>query len=767
MRVKGDFMKKTFSTILASIMLAFVGVICVACCGETSKGEIIAVKANNLPESLHVTETFNFSKVTLEVTYDNDEKETLSKSEVDVDVKNVKEDTEFVLFTDGLSAQTSGNLTVGEYDITAKIIGIEKEYSLGTIVVSDNMNLIYDAAYFILPQSIIDYETNRTITEGSEDSFYNADDMYTVGDDNAFIFKPELRIVAKDSETGISEPAESYNSTAKVYFVNGSEKTLLEDDTYYTRRNFEFDFTEEAIGKVFRIEMLPTDFQYTYNGGEIQPVTFTFKVEDGWNAYTPDDLGRINLIEDGFDPTINKDGEGYARSKSQKIFWNAEDLYHEERYVDIWTEYLTEKGYTDLTAINGIFLHNNISVSDSDLPTKYLISEEEAGSNVSAVNTFRDYAFLYTHYLNEDFIVNGNYFTLDFKGISISRSNTSVDGYVYSEGFSDFEAGHSTVFGFAGKLNNTSTARATVKNLNAQGNTGEVLKKLEDDKNNPKSPEILQVAGSLILTKSMHATTEIENCIAKEFLIAWYGEQGVSKVQENIGNIYINNTKTYDCFNSAVFAYLSDKNQITNSEFKRFGGPAIIMISGKSADNQDEDTLGGFLIDENSVIESYVAGDEPWFHLNDATKFVTPLDILDSELLRAYLKKTMKFEVKDNNGKSEEKWNMIAVSMASGYLNATIPTKTDLTIKESEEQTTIFSTYSTQVTESLGKGYGIIQGSEKGYIELSQNEGGAFAPANPTQIATGLDGTYMQLIMPLSKTAQVSVVYEIQDYQSA
>lgn len=744
--------------------------------GEIDLGDIKVVYADrtsisssqisNLPTNFYEEDTFALAEnITFSVTYDNYETETLTKFEVDVDIEDVKADTQFVIYTDGLSSQTAGDLTVGTYDITVKVVGFSEELSVGTIEVKTNWEL-YDLQIFNSPTFVKTYNENKEISE-SEDSFYNADEKYTVGDDNAFKFQPTITLYRKGTPIGpdtILENPINFNVdvTVEVY-ENGEYVTA--DESLYTYFQFEFDFTESAIGKEFRITMEPSDYETLLGGGVAQPVSFEFKVEDGWNAYTPDDLGRINLIEEGFD------NDGYARRLSQEIFWDSVNGYKngKKRYVDIWTEYFEEKGYTDLTAVNAIFIQKDIAVQESDLPSEYLISEAEAGANTNAVGTLRDYAFLYTHYLNEDFVVNGNYFTLNFSEIRPCESNTGVDGFVYKPNTADYELGHATVFGFAGRTDNTSTGVATFKNINLIGNTGKAVS---------GGNEILKASGGLILLKSMHATTQVENAIAKQFLIAWYGEQAVSdaEINKDKGNINLDYTKTYDCFNSGVFGFISNNNTITNSELKRFGGPAILIISGEKKANDEEGgsgAAGGIIVGdftvEDCVIENFVAGDEAWFMLNGAAGVSNTFATLDKAVFNLFNKTIFQqVKVEDKNGEGEKyqsKSNLIAISLNRGYLTPGDPVKTDFTINDNK-----FTTYdeiqtkagdTINVGEIVSKGNIAITSSQNDYIEID-------ASYKPVKIptTTGFAGDYMGLAMKY-EGAGVGLVYQLYDLQTA
>lgn len=747
LKIKGENMKKTLLSLACVCMLTLVGVLTVGC-GKKDPEAIESYKVNNLPSYYHVTDTVNFSDVTVDVVYDNEDSETLTVKEIDVPVENAQENTQFIIYTDGLSSMPAGELTIGSYNITCVVLGFDGELTLGTITVSDNQNLIYDVINFFEPQFVSTYNNNISAT-GAEDSFYNTTEVYTIGDDNGFRFKPDVTFSEKS--TGQFIVPTNYNVDAEVYMLGDNTRaSVTDDDSYYVFDNFEFDFTEKAIGNTFEISMTMTDFDKYLDGTTIDPITFTFKVEDGWNAYDALDLARINITD--VDPT------GYARATSQAIFPGASG-YESRSFYTIWEEYLQDKIGGDLSAINGIYFHSNISVTTTDLPEIFFISPEESSY---AQGSLRDFTFLYSHLLDDDFTINGNYFMLNLSDIPVGLSNTRKDGFVYTS-LNDHDAGHSAVFAFSGLLDNSSTHTATIKNINTIGNTGNVLSAGEGTDQN----ELLTASGGLIFVKSMHGTTYIDNCIAKEYLIAWFPE---STQFNDVGNMHLDYVKTYDCFNSAFFSFASDDNTIQNSEFKRFGGPAILLVSDADQaqdDNVSEEDIryGGVTVDENTIIENYVAGNEAWFAMQTgASQIATQLIGLDA-VLNAY-QNTMLYE-REVNGSTNDYINLICLIMDQGYLGGEDHVYGDFAWGEAGADNVPFSTYSTIVDQALTAG-----GNRAPIFMTNAGDASLFNGSNLTFLndagtANHLDGDLLYFVYPINASCQVGAVLGLESLQAA
>ena len=189
-------------------------------------------------------------------------------------------------------------------------------------------------------------------------------------------------------------------------------------------------------------------------------------------------------------------------------------------------------------------------------------------------------------------------------------------------------------------------------------------------------------AGALIMVKSLGGVTKVDNVIAKEFLIAFYmdGEYGLKTME-------ITDSKAFDCFNSAVFSWVSNNNTISNSHFERFGGPVIFLISRVyeapnneeiGSENPDESLeekepdlspfQAGVTVDANSKLVSLVTGTEGWFAVNAATGTATDIKSMLNDAVMNYGATVL----------TEDKLNMVAVCMDTGYLGSD---KTELNSK--------------------------------------------------------------------------------------
>ncbi|MCD8204707.1 MAG: hypothetical protein LUC16_02650, partial [Coprobacillus sp.] len=271
---------------------------------ESALSPISSVSVNGLNVFYLPSDTIEWDNISLTLTL-NDEgasELTLTKGEFDVE-SPTNDETEFILNTSGLYTNSINENLIpeGDYDISYYFVYEEEEYSgdLFSVAITEYPSSLYDVIYFLEPEFVTTYKDNVTnrvnSSDSAEDSFYEECE-YTVGDDNPFIFKPTLLLFNRGLE--LVEP-DSFAVDVALYLEIEDESDtrvdVIDDSEYVSYSNFSFQFTEEAIGHTFTVEMSPKYFTHDLSNNPLEPVTFTFNVEDGYNAYTGLDLDMINV----------------------------------------------------------------------------------------------------------------------------------------------------------------------------------------------------------------------------------------------------------------------------------------------------------------------------------------------------------------------------------------------------------------------------------------------------------------------------------------
>lgn len=457
------------------------------------------------------------------------------------------------------------------------------------------------------PINLINRENNMAIDSSEETGYYTTNSIYVVGEDNPFVFLPNITsydTVNSKVVTGVTE----YRTISKVYMKETLEAEYTElTDTIgnyvsVSEYTFSFDFTELAIGKYFKIEILPYYYQ------ELQPQTLEFKVVDGYNVSIAKELG---------------------------VMYN--DDANNGLYRRAWDEFLNNHGIANPSYIKSIVLHNDITITSKDIPASFF---DENGN-------LNDYVEIYSHSIipggvnnSQEFNLYGNYFNIDASAIP-NVDTSKADDYVT----------HSSLF----KINNATCANevncvmvqntyAYIKDLSLIGNAI----KSEDDSG----------FGGLIMGKFAALDVTLNNVLIREFFINAYA--GAGNDYEVVGTLNLDYVKSYDAFQNMVFAWAGVEVNITNSEFRRSGGPSIIAQHLNSSENV-ENKIPAINMDSNTIVEAYSTGQENWFDYYNVTSLTATIKAMDT-----YLKEySGGYVVEDGN--NANKMNIVALLMSNGY----------------------------------------------------------------------------------------------------
>ena len=464
---------------------------------------------------------------------------------------------------------------LGEFDLTISYLSVSVVWTY-TVVQYDEIDNIS------APDFVTTYYANIAVksSENKRNEFMDREQGYTVGDDNPFKFFPT--IYAYDSE-GLEMEVTAYHSSSVIQEKVGTEWVTLsgaELEAVVAIDEFAstYDFTEEAIGNTYRLTVRPFGEEYAINPKFA--TSFEFTVADGYNVYTQDDLSHYNNV------------------------------------VALWNEYRSEQEITPVD-INGIFFQNDIVIARNKLPDGFFYMEGD--SDVSSADadynrvlgSLRDNVDLYHRDIlpGESFVFNGNYFNLDFSSLPVVvRESGRIDaepGKVISHA-TVLKAGYTNVAEDLGDY--------TMRNLSVVGNAN-------------RTEEVTK-SGGAIFTKLQSVDSHLYNLIGSQcFTFALWETWGP--------NAIIEKTRGYDSFSSMLYNWGADSLLIKDSEFIGAGGP-IIITDHVSPDTNGQGGNQPHTLVENSVMESFVSGNENWFRLVSATAAVPGIVGLGENLLPAY-----------------------------------------------------------------------------------------------------------------------------------
>ncbi|MCD8295812.1 MAG: hypothetical protein LUE27_11330 [Clostridia bacterium] len=637
-------MKTGFKVTAAAMALTLASLIVLPACSGCNSNDItestsVSIESTNLSGVYTTDAVVDLASITMtiKVSYADGTSKSLSNFAYSEEY-TASSSVDFILYTGGFynqvknKAGTSAGMDQGNYAVTCKLLSDGETYDLGmSVLVTNDIAGNFSLMQTQGPSLYTTYQQNlaRVDEEGadsSENNFYKNPEYYEVGDDNPFVFSPSLILLkngASATDAGSMVTLYDPEVTSSVSYNN---QTLADGNDYVTINGSSFQFKSDAIGKVFTITVTPTLYSTatTYS--------MTVKVEDGYNVYDAKDLGRISLVDnpDTFNYGDYELGKAGAKAWYVSSSSNSITLTDEVNIGKLWYDFLKDNGATDtdLKPVHGIFIHSDITVTQSDIPSAYFIGEEEAQAAAriyqadydSIVGTIRDWGLIYIHYMdsNENFIFNGNLFNIDLSQISLATTCTDYENFYYPANYTGMYYGGSEVaFTFNGKALDKRTSgegvgSVTFENVESIGNTAGLRTDTEG-----------KVIGSLQFLRASTTHIDVDNCIIKDQRIAFYSEYTDSTYE----GFTISDTKVYDCYNCVITAYLSAKNSATHSEFKRFGGPISILTCRNGL--KVGYCSSGFTMDSTTVAENLMTGDEAWFTLRGIDVAIAPIKAMD------------------------------------------------------------------------------------------------------------------------------------------
>lgn len=556
-------MKKQIRKIISCLFMAILCISAIAGCSCGQKKVVsLTIKDGTLDYTYKQNEEYSFDDLKVIAKYNDETKEEVGKEDLTIGEFSTEE--------------------LGDFKVKISYEGVEIEV---TLRVTNDLDELYEINTVEESADILKFKSNSTFVgtgETKEREFIQKGKTYKVGDDNPFKFFPNITVV---DDSGVPLPINAYTSVSKVYLKDGNNYTLLEGASLTNmvvidEEKSTYDFTEAAVGKIFKIEARPANLTEVQL---LEPAQYTVSLElevvDAYNVTRAVELGILNndTTEDKYQP---------------------------------WTTLLSNNQVTRPTTLNGIVLHNDINVAKTDIPAVYYTGDTYQGQYLK--NDLDGDTDLYRHVVADDSKFNfyGNYFTLNFSAIPVI--DRTISGEKYST---------ASVFKFAANEDTAPTKYTTTKTyFNDVSMIGNGTLTYQDEGRG---------FGTLIGFKATAHTVTLNNSIIKSFFINTY-------LEYNNTIFNIENVKAYDAYQNNLFGYGGERVNITNSEFKRSGGPAMLLQHVDPNNNPNDHYAIANV--SNSVVESYVTGDEPWFAAFDAVEKVALISNLAGMISSDYLK---------------------------------------------------------------------------------------------------------------------------------
>ena len=557
---------------------------------EEEKNHVVSVVVGGEYKTTYeVGESIDLTGLTVTVTYEDGEVETLTHESITAEVVDMS---------------TAGNKTVviSFFDP----INNEEDYeSINITVIKKDI-----VAQFEKPGAIIAFESANknagTLNYGEtgfQGQYLNGGKIYLIGDDNAFSFIPGFAI----EENGIPKTLTAFYANVEIYVLTEGEYAPLSKtpdasnptivtytdaegnvvasvDTYHGS----YQFGNAAVGKQVKISVLPSEDYYKLD--DVNAVVLEAKIIDAYNVTEAWQLAVIDT------DTTRTD----------------------------WDAFKNDKGIAGVNPA-GIVLHNDIHIGAGDVPESFFnVSTKDitytnsvsGATSVAPAGTkyLKDWTIIYMRKGAADFTIQGNFFNIDTKNFPLIASPVVFDANLELDYGNDYS--NACLLMFETVESNWAAApedvaNVTIENVSFIGNSAR--DNWVDEKGN------LVTAGGLILLKSTrHTYTTLDNVLNNSFFISYFPDFS--------GHLTVNNSKCYDSYQNAAFVWANSTFNVNNSYMSGSGGPIIIAQSVK------EDGVYYSPITElnNTVVETHVSGEEVWFKAVGATAIVPLIKAMGS-----------------------------------------------------------------------------------------------------------------------------------------
>ena len=576
----------------------------------------------------------------------------------------------------GVTASQFSTDRAGEFVVTFSYTedGVTVSYKI-TLTVSEPSGIA--VTLFERPQTYAQFLERQAepAEETREDrvTYLKAMGTYKVGNENAFVFTPDVKAIDLSAGAGAGTQTVTLNA-AKTTFklsMKGTDDNFaeVEDSQYlmtaeevkaarkengvtedtYTKPDSYYFFKEEAVGHVFKLE-ISLDKSYRTNG-ELAPITAEFEVVSGYNVY---DQTGLSVLDN-----LNVKHWADIKNAAGALAWDLKPL---KDYNSLAKNEVTKQ----------IIFHNNINIDPDALPD-YYFWEEGRKVMVDGKESDQGYATAYTDLANDSTTSKKNYHTKlngslrdyvsqgtwhnfnspeegdqkeDYNALRVNMqkaiyniAGTSIEGNgmsltyttegknhrLYSVHDTEFETeastgnsnvnptGHWSIF----KYVDEAVVKAQEAYPNADFDVDVTISNLTIQGNMPRLAQTDGEPPQLMGVNSAVDSVTFENCIVSRLYVVAVGDHGDQRSDVNSVD-----TKAFDVFSNMFYLWRSDLN-VTNSILQEAGGPIAILCDGSEKGRSDDKEGPHMYIDDVSVIESFAAGTEPWYMLNSANALFT------------------------------------------------------------------------------------------------------------------------------------------------
>lgn len=557
-------MKKYLKLFVTFVMVLSSIVIMSACKPKIEKGY---VKTGTIETTIAKGDTLITDNVIAVYTYSD-------KSVVEVEASKLK-------FSDFSSEQ------VGTKKLTITYDNYSFDIDITIVATEADVNSITTLSSRLLE----DYEERRGNQENKQEQFILQNEPIYVGDDNKFDFG--IFATGIDGSGNLQSNITKVRTDIVVKLKEGTSSQLLTGDnlTNYVEidsENTTLDFTENAIGKDFEVEVSARNVNELYTSNQTS-FTATLRVIDGYNVYDAKDLSVYDNCYTSYDNIRPTNDDVKAIILQKDIVITKDDVRPDVFWTDSHSNYSTAVTKTDQTVLGTPIDYDGTGVYHRKMQS------------------------------GETFGMYGNYFKIDLSQFPkmVVEFESASNGVNVENG--EYMTAHLSLFYTENISEVTAENKATLEpstliheNIYFYGN-GAL-------NNQPEN------SGALVASKVDKTNYIAKNNITHNFYIANFFRNN-AEIGDKEGYNVIESCKAYNSYQTLVYSWGCKSLKMIDCEYKYAGGPAMIVDHVKP-DNEN----GGYpsYIDcINCDIASIVSGKEPWFITYGASDLILQLMTAD------------------------------------------------------------------------------------------------------------------------------------------
>ncbi len=508
------------------------------------------------------------------------------------------------------------------------------------------------------PENVVLYNNNKgdqnkdgdNVDDHNEFAVWNL--SYLVGDDNNWIFKPDVtfykfnldedgNLLQSNYEKNVKVDAwqyeiliYQYNESTEEYdiLIDLNDSTIIDSIDY---EKCEINFADvTGTNRNYQVVVYPTGLvQGQIANLDRYSIKLNIEVVDGYNVYEAKELAYANNRIDEF--------------------------------KQAWEDFKVENGLQLNYVPTSLILQTNINITTADFPSAFLWSKEEAKGQpdesriyqvkdennnvieeieVKLEGSLKDYGFIYLRELqaNEKFTISGNYFKMDASNIPLVVREDKGGNEITALGE---VIAHASLFKMDGEDQNS---QFIMENTTFVGNANRT--------------ELALKGGGIILAKAHYTSAIFRNNVSSCFFITYH-------LEKSLKEIVIEDCKAYDGFNSFIYNWGANNVHLRRSEMIGCGGPIIIQDHV----NPGEDYGGevGQITITDCNLQAYVTGNEGWFVLVKASALVPQIKALDQLFNNPYFNRSfLKTQIQEGN-KEVLYMNLICVNKSGNAQSIT------------------------------------------------------------------------------------------------